>query len=327
MDDAVQGYKALKSMSNSQPCLMRKTPLVAALQNRWTPQHLVRASCLICHSHLPRFAAPHSSIDWRCSLCAQVTSIPDNSAKCAVLCSTPGRSRFIECHDASNVFGSFYHVREPESQRLEMGWREFLQCTQKWRSRPLYLKVNAGDHITMLHVLWCFAAGFHATIDAAITAMTCRKPSWCTPTVERQPWARCQCERSWIGLSLWDKHTRQNLRVCGVRVEHSALSHNAVDRRCFCASVLHTYTCSDAFAGKIDWLWLHSLLHAQKHGPVLQVQLQIGPPNGLLPARYELLDRLLAQVNGRRRILLIPPSQVSHQSLCCAARSDAPPNS
>jgi hypothetical protein len=26
-----------------------------------------------------------------------------------------------------------------------MGWREFLQCTQTWRSRPLYLKVKAGD--------------------------------------------------------------------------------------------------------------------------------------------------------------------------------------
>jgi hypothetical protein len=91
----------------------------------------------------------------------------------------------------------------------------------------------------------------------------------------------------------------------------------------FCASVLCTFTCGGAFAGKIDWLWLHSLLHAQKHGPVLQVQLRIGPPNGLLPARYELLDRLLAQVNGRRRVLLIPPSQVSHQSSCCANLNEA----
>lgn len=63
-------------------------------------------------------------------------------------------------------------------------------------------------------------------------------------------------------------------------------------------------------AGRIDWLWLHSLLHAQKHGPVLRVELQSGPPNGLLPARYECIDRLFAQVNERRRILLIPPSQV-----------------
>ena len=66
-------------------------------------------------------------------------------------------------------------------------------------------------------------------------------------------------------------------------------------------------------AGRIDWLWLHSLLHAQKHGPVLRLELQAGPPNGLLPARYECIDRLLAQVTGRRRILLIPPSQVRNQ--------------
>jgi hypothetical protein len=102
------------------------------------------ARILICHTHLLRFAVQHPLVDELCLLCAQMNSIPDNSTKCTVLCSTPGRSRFIECHDASNTFGSFYHVREPESQRLEMGWREFLQCTQKWRSRPLYLKVKAG---------------------------------------------------------------------------------------------------------------------------------------------------------------------------------------
>ncbi len=53
-------------------------------------------------------------------------------------------------------------------------------------------------------------------------------------------------------------------------------------------------------------------MHAQKHGPVLRVELQMGPPNGLLPTRYECIDRLFAQVNGRRRVLLIPPSQAGH---------------
>lgn len=69
---------------------------------------------------------------------------------------------------------------------------------------------------------------------------------------------------------------------------------------------LHTLVC----AGRVDWAWLHSLLHAQKHGPVMRVQLQMGPPNGLLPARYERHDRILTQLTGRRRILLMPPSQV-----------------
>lgn len=73
--------------------------------------------------------------------------------------------------------------------------------------------------------------------------------------------------------------------------------------------------CCATSAGRVDWVWLHSLLHAQKHGPVMRVQLQMGPPNGLLPARYERHDRLLAQLTGRRRILLLPPSQVgsTHQ--------------
>ena len=57
----------------------------------------------------------------------------------------------------------------------------------------------------------------------------------------------------------------------------------------------------------------------------MRVQLQMGPPNGLLPARYERHDRLLAQLTGRRRILLLPPSQVgsTHQLAVLGAEAGA----
>ena len=59
-----------------------------------------------------------------------------------VLCSDSRRCRFVEYDDLKNVYGSYYHVREPETQRLEMTFPEFVQCTQRWQSRRLLLKVR-----------------------------------------------------------------------------------------------------------------------------------------------------------------------------------------
>ena len=59
----------------------------------------------------------------------------------------------------------------------------------------------------------------------------------------------------------------------------------------------------------IDWEWLAGLQRSQRHGPVLRVDLEAGTAGGLLPAQYECQDRLLAQVTGRRRVLLLGPGQ------------------
>lgn len=64
-----------------------------------------------------------------------------------------------------------------------------------------------------------------------------------------------------------------------------------------------------AAAAGIDWEWLEGLQRAQRFGPVLRVDLEAGSTGGLLPACYECSDRLLAQVAGRRRVLLLPPWQ------------------
>ena len=62
------------------------------------------------------------------------------------------------------------------------------------------------------------------------------------------------------------------------------------------------------FYDAIDWLWLNGLCRSQAFGPVLKVDLEAGITDGLQPARYSLQDELMAQVSGRRRVLLIPPS-------------------
>ena len=62
--------------------------------------------------------------------------------------------------------------------------------------------------------------------------------------------------------------------------------------------------------GWIDWQWLDAIRRAQRLGPLQTVDLEVGCLNGLLPASYECYDRLVAQVWGRRRVLLIDPGQV-----------------
>lgn len=58
-----------------------------------------------------------------------------------VLCSATGKCRFMQCRDSSNIFGSHYHVREPETQRLQMDFKGFAQCAQQWQKRQLLLQV------------------------------------------------------------------------------------------------------------------------------------------------------------------------------------------
>ena len=63
-----------------------------------------------------------------------------------------------------------------------------------------------------------------------------------------------------------------------------------------------------ALHSAIDWAWFDNLRKSQGFGPVLRVDLEAGTTGGLQPARYSLQDELLAQLQGRRRVLLIPPS-------------------
>lgn len=72
----------------------------------------------------------------------QAKGIPACRDALTVLCSSQNKNRFIECDDSKNVFGSYHHVREPESQRLSMPLHEFAQCAQRWQARPTYLKAR-----------------------------------------------------------------------------------------------------------------------------------------------------------------------------------------
>lgn len=193
-----------------------------------------------------------------------------SSQQLSVLCSDARRNRFIECEDAKNIYGGIYHVREPKTQRLQMSLPDFVQCSRQWRARRLYLRTSVMQY----------------------------RQQQAQPG-QQQP-----------------EHQRSGAKP--------ALAEGSQ-----CARGLAPYLLAGGDAGtdaggdagtggaggagaagqSIDWEWLEGLQSAQRFGPVLRVELEAGSAGGLLPAAYECADRLVAQVAGRRRVLLLPPGQ------------------
>lgn len=58
----------------------------------------------------------------------------------------------------------------------------------------------------------------------------------------------------------------------------------------------------------LDWEWIHRLLSSQKFSNIWKVYLEAGLRNGLLPASYAIQDEVHVQLSGRRRYILVSPS-------------------
>ncbi|KAK9814645.1 hypothetical protein WJX72_009229 [[Myrmecia] bisecta] len=198
LDHPTKTYKAMDLMRSEQPLVLRGTALIAKLASTWTLEHLADA-----------MGTKHKT--WR------------------ILCSKGTRHAFLEYDASKNIYGSEYHVREPETQRLEMGFWEFAQCARNWTTRKVFFKNTVMQQ--------CKSGAVPAAVDE-------------------------------VGR--------------GMKAE---------------------------LTSGVDWRWLQGLQQAQRFGRVARVDLEVGTTNGLLPARYEVHGRLLAQVQGRRRVLLISPSQ------------------
>lgn len=71
-----------------------------------------------------------------------------------VLCSDHNRNAFVRCIARNNIFGSYYHIREPETQQLQMQFCDFAACAAKWKSKTALFDVSTlvlscfiGDHL------------------------------------------------------------------------------------------------------------------------------------------------------------------------------------
>ena len=58
-----------------------------------------------------------------------------------VFCSAQKHKLFIETDMNSNVFGSYYHIREPQTQSLQMTFAEYADCTRTWTAKKVLFKV------------------------------------------------------------------------------------------------------------------------------------------------------------------------------------------
>ncbi|BDA49058.1 probable hypoxia-inducible factor 1-alpha inhibitor [Coccomyxa sp. Obi] len=197
VSDAKGHNAAWEVLRTCQPAVLCKSPLVQKLLERWTLPYLAKAFGM-------------------------------NRADVEVLSSEEKSSAFVEHDESKNAFGSFYHVREPATQRLHMTFSDFIDCLSTWKARKAFVR---------------------------------------TPV------------------------------MTGRSIDNSA-------RPC---DDLGT-ALQDDLTSSIDWQWLEEAQNIHRWGGLRGVNLEVGSCNGLQPARYHTHDRLLAQVAGRRRVLLISPA-------------------
>ena len=62
--------------------------------------------------------------------------------KVDVLCAEERSSAYLDHDSEKNIYGSFYHVREPKTRKLPMTVPEFVGCLTSWSSKKLLLKVR-----------------------------------------------------------------------------------------------------------------------------------------------------------------------------------------
>lgn len=48
----------------------------------------------------------------------------------------------MSADDSKNIYGNQYHVREPETRKLKMGFKEFADCVRLWQEDTLFVSVK-----------------------------------------------------------------------------------------------------------------------------------------------------------------------------------------
>ena len=67
--------------------------------------------------------------------------------KVDVLCAEERSSAYLDHDSEKNIYGSFYHVREPKTRKLPMTAPEFVACLTSWSSKKLLLKVACTQYL------------------------------------------------------------------------------------------------------------------------------------------------------------------------------------
>lgn len=71
-----------------------------------------------------------------------------------VLCSDERADAFLEHDSNKNVYGSFYHIREPSTRHLSMSFHDFAGCLTAWTSKKLLVRVRHRQTISGAVRMW-----------------------------------------------------------------------------------------------------------------------------------------------------------------------------
>lgn len=200
VEDPVELSRSMIQCRKGQPVAWKKSSMVQGLLGKWTLEYLAVAMGRTNKSH-------------------------------TVLVSDAEKHRFFHFDGLKNLYGSIYHVREPETIRMNMSCEEYADCARKWNEKRPRLSVQ------MLKTAF-------------------------------MPDKQEPCMTDDLGQA-----TKEDFRSC------------------------------------VDWAWCKNLLLVQGFGAVSGCELQCSTKNALMPTRYDEWDSLFVQITGRRRVLLVDPSQ------------------
>lgn len=122
---ATRDFKALKAreyhdvmstMMRSQPIALKKTGVLGDVSSRYVAD---RVEGLEQTWNFDRVASALGSAEWECLMCPS------------------SKHKFIACDDEKNVHGSYYYIREPEVEKMQCKFKDFVQCARSWREKSI----------------------------------------------------------------------------------------------------------------------------------------------------------------------------------------------
>lgn len=200
VDDPVELSRSMVRCRKGEPVAWKNSTLVQGLLGKWTLEYLAVAMGKTNKGH-------------------------------EVLVSDAEKHRFLLYDGRKNLYGSIYHVREPETIHMNMSCEEYAECAKKWT----------------------------------------------------------------------EKRPRLSLKLLKTGFMPGSQKPHMMDDL--------GRTVKEDFCDCVDWEWCKNLLLVQGFGTVNDCELQCTTKNALMPARYEEWDSFFVQLTGRRRVLLVDPSQ------------------
>jgi hypothetical protein len=120
-DDVKERNRAMQLMREGRPVVLKGTGLVGRMGSRY-----------------PADDRPGLLGTWSFDRLTQVGGRDARKWRC--MTSPSGSGTFMPPNQDSNLFGSHYHVRRPETELMRCSLKEFVQCARAWTERAIYLQ-------------------------------------------------------------------------------------------------------------------------------------------------------------------------------------------